>query len=192
MIVKINVGGELFVTRLQTLQSFGKDNLLTQMITQERIPVERIEDAIFLDRDPAVFRQILELLRQEDSLPFSDELPEKVKQELDFLQMTYPAPPNPNTPKEKTSKASQIADWISTSRGRTKPIQFDHCTCFAIQYKNFHQPIIKNFWYDQTIMCQLFTSKKLLKQVKEILENQHLKIRLQNVGMFTFWLVDRI
>lgn len=67
MPVHLNVGGTVFVTTLDTLLSKG-DNMLAVMIKHPN-PASKVEDALFIDRDPTVFKWILNYLRGSTILP---------------------------------------------------------------------------------------------------------------------------
>lgn len=59
--VTLNVGGQPFTTTLATLRNFGDETLLG---TLSRKPgIENQEDPVFLDRDPKLFRHILNCMR---------------------------------------------------------------------------------------------------------------------------------
>ena len=65
-IVRLNVGGEIFITRKSTLQAVS-DSLLGKMFEDDSPYGEPEQDGdgnIFLDRDPASFRVILNYLRR--------------------------------------------------------------------------------------------------------------------------------
>lgn len=83
--VQFNVGGRLFATHRSTLKAF-EGNLLSTMI-ESAVPSSRIGDAIFIDRDPDLFVQVLKVLRG-SSVELTDELLE----ELDYygLQVKLP------------------------------------------------------------------------------------------------------
>ena len=67
MLVKLNVGGEIFWTTDDTLTSRGP-NMLSCMI-QHPNPARKVGDALFIDRDPKAFRWILNYLRGSRVLP---------------------------------------------------------------------------------------------------------------------------
>ena len=67
MPVRLNVGGTLFVTTLDTLLSQG-DNMLSAMVKHPN-PAKEIDGALFIDRDPTVFQWILNYLRGSSILP---------------------------------------------------------------------------------------------------------------------------
>jgi len=70
MIIKLNVGGHVFITTQQTLTGDG-DNMLSIMIQHEN-PAQLIDGHYFIDRDPDTFRWILRYLRGSKTLPPSD------------------------------------------------------------------------------------------------------------------------
>ena len=63
-IVKLNVGGTVFVTTKTTL-CIESESLFSKMFSNESSmkPSHKIEGAFFLDRDPVYFRVILNFLR---------------------------------------------------------------------------------------------------------------------------------
>ena len=69
MIVKLNVGGSLFLTNRETLVDSGV-NMLSAMIRHEN-PAQQVDGYYFIDRDPHIFRWILNYLRGSKVLPRS-------------------------------------------------------------------------------------------------------------------------
>tara|TARA_B110000008_G_C16975840_1_gene565838 strand:- start:4499 stop:5086 length:588 start_codon:yes stop_codon:yes gene_type:complete len=67
MLVKLNVGGQVFWTSRDTLTGRGH-NMLSTMIRHEN-PAAKVDDAYFIDRDPGAFRWILNYLRGSKTLP---------------------------------------------------------------------------------------------------------------------------
>ena len=61
MPVRLNVGGTLFITSMDTLLSQG-DNMLSAMAKHPN-PAQEVDGALFIDRDPTVFQWILNYLR---------------------------------------------------------------------------------------------------------------------------------
>lgn len=84
--VRLNVGGQLFVTSRATLEAHG-DNLLTRMF-DSRLPALRLDGALFVDRDPALFGHVLNLLRG-CALPADVPL-DALQQELDYYCIPPP------------------------------------------------------------------------------------------------------
>ncbi|XP_019737908.1 BTB/POZ domain-containing protein KCTD12.1 [Hippocampus comes] len=88
-IVELNVGGQVYVTRLQTLVAVP-DSLLWHMFTR-RTPKELARDTkgrFFLDRDGFLFRYVLDYLR-DLTLVLPDYFPERsrLRREADFFQL---------------------------------------------------------------------------------------------------------
>jgi len=67
MIVKLNVGGRVFLTSKSTLADSGI-NMLSAMI-QHSNPAQLVDGHYFIDRDPETFRWILSYLRGSKVLP---------------------------------------------------------------------------------------------------------------------------
>lgn len=67
MLIKLNVGGQLFWTSRETLMSQGP-HMLSAMVQHDN-PGRLIEGAYFIDRDPNAFRWILNYLRGSKTLP---------------------------------------------------------------------------------------------------------------------------
>ena len=65
-IVKLNVGGQIFVTTAETLNNKGTYNMLAAMLKHGS---KKIDGSIFIDRNPTVFRWILNYLRGSKVLP---------------------------------------------------------------------------------------------------------------------------
>ena len=70
MIVKLNIGGQLFVTSKETLMGQGI-NMLSALI-QHSNPAQLLDGHYFIDRDPETFRWILNYLRGSKVLPPKD------------------------------------------------------------------------------------------------------------------------
>lgn len=64
--IKLNIGGQIFITTAETINS--EYSMLTAMIKNEN-PASMVEGALFIDRDPNVFRWILNYLRGSKILP---------------------------------------------------------------------------------------------------------------------------
>lgn len=67
MIVRLNVGGRVFVTTKETLTDMG-GNMLAVMIEHPN-PAQVVDEHYFIDRDPDTFRWILNYLRGSRVLP---------------------------------------------------------------------------------------------------------------------------
>ncbi|XP_061698439.1 BTB/POZ domain-containing protein KCTD12.1 [Syngnathoides biaculeatus] len=88
-VVELNVGGQVYVTRLQTLVAVP-DSLLWRMFSR-RTPAELARDGkgrFFLDRDGFLFRYVLDYLR-DLTLVLPDRFPERsrLRREADFFQL---------------------------------------------------------------------------------------------------------
>ncbi|XP_061548887.1 BTB/POZ domain-containing protein KCTD12.1 [Phycodurus eques] len=88
-IVELNVGGQVYVTRHQTLVAVP-DSLLWRMFSR-RAPQELARDGkgrVFLDRDGFLFRYVLDYLR-DLTLVLPDYFPERsrLRREADFFQL---------------------------------------------------------------------------------------------------------
>jgi hypothetical protein len=66
MIIKLNVGGQLFITSKETITN--KDSMLSVMVEHAN-PAQLVDGALFIDRDPEIFRWILNHLRGSEVLP---------------------------------------------------------------------------------------------------------------------------
>ena len=66
MIVKLNVGGQLFISSQETMTN--QYSMLSAMI-QNANPAQLIDGALFIDRDPQTFRWVLNYLRGSTVLP---------------------------------------------------------------------------------------------------------------------------
>nr|XP_058954056.1 uncharacterized protein LOC131781419 [Pocillopora verrucosa] len=86
-IIKLNVGGHYFTTRLQTLTK-DPNSMLAGMFS-ERFEEKLGEDgAFFIDRDGSHFRFILNYLRTEElTLPVGATFLEELKKEAEFYQI---------------------------------------------------------------------------------------------------------
>lgn len=65
-VVKLNVGGQLFVTTQATLENFPS---MLSTLCQHSHPASLIDGYLFIDRDPSSFRWILNYLRGSHILP---------------------------------------------------------------------------------------------------------------------------
>ena len=65
--IKLNVGGQAFVTTEETINSMGP-SMLASMI-KHTVPAREIDGYYFIDRDPTTFRWILNYLRGSKILP---------------------------------------------------------------------------------------------------------------------------
>ncbi|XP_061826698.1 BTB/POZ domain-containing protein KCTD12.1 [Nerophis lumbriciformis] len=88
-IIELNVGGQVYVTRLQTLIAVP-DSLLWHMFSR-KTPKELARDTkgrFFLDRDGFLFRYVLDYLR-DLTLVLPDYFPERsrLRREADFFQL---------------------------------------------------------------------------------------------------------
>ena len=84
MVVKLNVGGTIYWTTQDTLAGRG-DCMLTAMLAHPN-PAKIIDGAYFIDRDPIIFRWLLNYLRGSNVLP-SKNSPELLllREEADFF-----------------------------------------------------------------------------------------------------------
>jgi len=66
MLVKLNVGGRVYMTTGTTLNARGGHHMLAALT---RHSSTKVDDAIFIDRDPDIFRWVLNYLRGSEALP---------------------------------------------------------------------------------------------------------------------------
>jgi len=87
MLVKLNVGGTIYWTTQDTLTSRG-DCMLSAMIAHPN-PAKVVEGALFIDRDPIIFRWLLNYFRGSNVLPpkNSPEL-ELLREEAEYFAVT--------------------------------------------------------------------------------------------------------
>lgn len=83
--VKLNVGGQVFCTTLQTLMK--GDTILSEMFS-DGIPTKQGEDgSVFIDRDGTYFRTILNILRDGSiPKPTTKRVVEELKREAEFYR----------------------------------------------------------------------------------------------------------
>lgn len=85
-VVKLNVGGHIYWTAYDTLTSHGP-NMLSAMIRHDN-PGQLVEGAYFIDRDPEIFRWILNHLRGSKTLPRKDSVDMYLlKEEAEYFAM---------------------------------------------------------------------------------------------------------
>lgn len=86
-IIKLNVGGKLFVTTRATLESID-GHMLNAMIRHEN-PAKMIDGAYFIDRNPRTFEWILEHFRGSCVLPRANSLDaRKLREEALYFNLT--------------------------------------------------------------------------------------------------------
>lgn len=99
-IIKLNVGGQLFTTRRSTISKYP-ESVLAKAVAA---PAEKLEGAIFFDRDPEVFKYILAFYRTGKLVVPKLGIPEElVEAELDFWGLSRPT----NIPKGMSESAYQ-------------------------------------------------------------------------------------
>eukprot|EP01112_Ceratiomyxa_fruticulosa_P004224 TRINITY_DN1465_c1_g1_i3.p1 TRINITY_DN1465_c1_g1~~TRINITY_DN1465_c1_g1_i3.p1 ORF type:complete len:346 (-),score=75.60 TRINITY_DN1465_c1_g1_i3:92-1129(-) len=120
-IVRLNVGGQIFTTTMDTLTSC-KGSYFDAMFSG-RFALKREPDGtIFIDRDPTYFRHILNFLR--GSLPPIDELRRdilvEIKNEADYYQLNdlvdLMVPP---TPIPDITKWKEGPNYVISNNGKT-------------------------------------------------------------------------
>lgn len=85
MIVKLNVGGRVFLTDAETLS----EGMLCAMV-QHQNPARQIDGHHFIDRDPETFRWILNYLRGSKVLPSKDSTEILlVKEEAEYFALDH-------------------------------------------------------------------------------------------------------
>lgn len=91
-LVKLNVGGEIFTTRRQTLLSCGSKffRFLLESETPEKLDRDE-QGNLFVDRSPQFFARILQILRQGGVSMISDDDSE-LKNELEFYDIPFALP----------------------------------------------------------------------------------------------------
>lgn len=84
--IKLNVGGTIYLTTRDTLTSRG-DCMLSTMVAHPN-PARIVDGAYFIDRDPVIFRWLLNYFRGSNVLPpkNSSEL-EQLREEADFFSV---------------------------------------------------------------------------------------------------------
>ena len=85
-VVKLNVGGEIFITSVQTLL---KEKTLLSAILSENLPLlNDNNDCIFIDRDGTHFRSILNFLRDGNiSKPNTEKEIDEIEKEAEFYSI---------------------------------------------------------------------------------------------------------
>lgn len=82
-IVKLNVGGTMYVTTMETLSSRG-ENFFTRLFSSS-LSKTYVDGGVFIDRSGVVFEYVLRLLRG-NPLSFSNDVPRNVlREELHFF-----------------------------------------------------------------------------------------------------------
>uniref|UniRef100_A0A914E615 Uncharacterized protein n=1 Tax=Acrobeloides nanus TaxID=290746 RepID=A0A914E615_9BILA len=86
-IIKLNVGGENFSTLQSTLTSIP-DSYFTRLLSGEATCYTDETGAIFLDRDPVLFRKILQFLRTHSISSFTGIDKKLIRDEVEFYGIT--------------------------------------------------------------------------------------------------------
>ena len=69
--IKLNVGGRIYVTSKDTLTGRAPNSMLAVMINHQN-PAQMIDGAYFIDRDPEIFRWLMLYFRGSNILPKRD------------------------------------------------------------------------------------------------------------------------
>eukprot|EP01127_Copromyxa_protea_P000781 TRINITY_DN1068_c0_g1_i1.p1 TRINITY_DN1068_c0_g1~~TRINITY_DN1068_c0_g1_i1.p1 ORF type:complete len:274 (+),score=37.02 TRINITY_DN1068_c0_g1_i1:385-1206(+) len=134
-IVKINVGGERFMTTINSLSSKGT-NFLTLMVANDRkgtIPALVDEKGFyFIDRSGKLFRIILEYLRT-GSLYIPENIEKlQLSAEFDFYQIPNPFSCNGKLKQEITEKVEAMKQdaqtWLEDNQPGIEKFIRDQCT----------------------------------------------------------------
>jgi hypothetical protein len=91
-IVKLNVGGQLFVTTRATLMSDPCSKLASAKFDPESLhPAKEHDGGFFLDRDPITFRYVLNYLRNDCKLvsDIPDDLLKDVRADADYFGLHH-------------------------------------------------------------------------------------------------------
>jgi len=87
-IVKLNVGGTLFMTSLSTLVGNGSDHMLAAMFSGRHELKKQEDGSYFIDRDGTHFRYILNYLRGgSKTLPDDKKVISELMEECEFYQL---------------------------------------------------------------------------------------------------------
>ena len=82
-IIKLNVGGKIFTTRLDTIvNSWCKDNFLSALFSGSFLPETDSNGNYFIDRNGDIFHHILNILRDQSYLAIISQLSKIEKQQL--------------------------------------------------------------------------------------------------------------
>lgn len=127
-IVELNVGGAVYVTRLETLTSVS-NSLLWDKFTRSS-PGELLKDSkgrFFFDRDGSLFRYILDYLRDSDlSLPEVFHERRRLQKEADFFQLPelsrrLAAPSKGSSEESREPQDTEFISPVILSSDRTLP-----------------------------------------------------------------------
>jgi hypothetical protein len=91
-IVKLNVGGETFITSKSTLVGINGDrqNYFALLFSQDKAALQDEHGAFFIDRDPAYFKCILQYLRTGLLIMTKNLLPALLHLEFKFYSLNFP------------------------------------------------------------------------------------------------------
>lgn len=166
--VRLNVGGQLFVTSCATLGAHG-DNLLTRML-DSRVPALRLDGALFVDRDPALFGHVLNLLR---GCALPDDVPlDALQQELDY----YCIPPPRFEVKAKKESLSLVERAVLYVNSHSWPaLRLDNLPVLAIGHAG------------QVVRVLASEQVEALLDALEQGRGNRVSLQAQDFGPFTFW-----
>ena len=84
--VKINIGGQLFITKLNTIQRFPGTKLSN--ITETCDHFDKTSEEYYFDRNPLIFQSILDYYRTGKLHFVTNVCPEHIRDELDFWEIS--------------------------------------------------------------------------------------------------------
>jgi len=187
-LVRLNVGGTLFLTSLSTLSKCG-DNMITRMISAP-LPTTHIDDAIFLDMDPHVFRHVLNLLRDGATPP--EGVREAVERQMGMLCIDYatrgiPADAHPicDPREELLAKAVEGATYSSELR-------FSYGIVLAIEIGGQVMACCEGMDMNTRALERVLASDDLLPLLKErMAQGQYVRrLEYNRIGGIGFWYVN--
>lgn len=187
-LVRLNVGGKEFVTSLSTLSKYG-ENMITRMISTP-MPTTHIDDAIFLDMDPKVFRHVLSLLR--DGFTPPEDMRELVEHQMGMLCINFakhgdhtPAPDNTDPHDELLAAATRGIE-------RTTELRFSYGRVIAIEIGGQVMGCTEHMDFETRALERVLASDELVFLFKERLDSESRRRRLEykRIGGMGFWYTD--
>jgi hypothetical protein len=140
-VIKLNVGGQIFMTRKSTLLNCP-DSFLGKLVQTDMNNLEILDGCLFFDRNPEVFKYILEFYRT-DVLTFPSSIPRKlIWKEIEFWSI----PDQPILPdglvwtNDYLTSAAKFVDWFEKSYRYRDNMAREHVFEFPsrmLQYTSF-------------------------------------------------------
>lgn len=105
LIVKFNVGGTIFQTRYSTIEKYP-ESTLAKMLDRKFIDIDDSQGCFFIDRDPKIFRIILNAMRTGQVI-FNEEKEEEINEQFEYFNLPFKATKSDFSRKEILEKVCE-------------------------------------------------------------------------------------